>query len=77
MMKFQGKLLTVDRVIDDERLKASQKRVWELSEDIYQRIVSSREMMLETQYRQFAEPPDSSNYAGMKPYANVIVGGKV
>lgn len=73
-VNFQGKLVILNR-LDISGLKATP--IWEMSEDFYQSIVDSRELILEAKYRQVPEAPDLSNYAGTKTYANVVVGGKV
>lgn len=70
---FQGKLVALNR-LDISGLKATP--IWEMSEDLYQSVVDTREMMLEAQYRQVPEAADLSDYDGTKPYATVVVGAR-
>jgi hypothetical protein len=51
--------------------------LWELPEDQYQRALDGMERMFAYKYRTMPEAPDLSNYAPIKPYAAVVVGGKV
>lgn len=71
---FQGRLLTLNPIAGSN-LKSTP--LWEMPGSVYERVASTREMLLEAKYTQFPEAPDLSNYAGIKSYADVVVGGKV
>lgn len=51
--------------------------MWEMPGDFFERILSGRQTLLEADYTRFPEAPDLSDYAGIKPYATVVVGGEV
>jgi hypothetical protein len=74
-LNFQKKLSALSPTAVSSVLKGTP--VWEMSEDFFQRIVSSREMLLEANYTRFPEAPDLSDYGGIKPYATVVVGGQI
>lgn len=74
-LDFQKKLSALSSTAVSSVLKGTP--VWEISEDFFQRIVSSREMFLEANYTRFPEAPDLSDYGGIKPYATVVVGGQI
>lgn len=77
--KFMGQVITVTNLKVD--LKAI--NISELPEDQYQSFmageqerIAANKKYLESQYTQYSEP-DLSNEPSMKPYATVVVGGKV
>lgn len=51
--------------------------IWELPEEEYQRALAAAENMFKYQYQSEPAMPDLSNYQPVKPYATVVVNGKV
>jgi hypothetical protein len=75
LLNFQSKLIE-GTVLDRSSLKFL-GNTWELSDDLYEGIVSSMQMSLEANYRTFPEAPSISSDPRTQPYATVIVDGKV
>ncbi len=61
--------------LDMSGLKAT--HISELPEQEYQMAIEALERMLEGKYMRMPEPADLAGYPGMKPYATVVVGGKI
>lgn len=50
---------------------------WELPAEDYQRILRAAQNSLTSAHTSEPEMPDFSDYAGIKPFAEIVVGGKV
>ncbi len=79
-LKLQGKLVSL-YMFDLSNAKPID--VAALPQDQYNEFMQAKEQLIETSMSSLEneysthEAPDLSNYAGLKPYANVVIGGSV